>query len=1017
MSMPNLSAIAVKQRSVTLFFLLLLLVGGLYSFLSMGRAEDPSFTVRVMMVSAQWPGAEPEVIERQLVDKLEKEIQEVPDLKAIETTIRPGAAFLQVEFEDFVSSAELPDRFYQVRRRMQDIEASLPDGVIGPQVNEDFSDVYFSMMALTAEDQNQRDLIPIAEALRDRLQQVDGVNKALIFGERQQQVYIRFDEGTVQRLGFTTQQLADYVQQFNQLIPAGSIEAAGPVLRLRVGNNLAELERLRQLPIVIGQQSFQLQDIARVDRGFRDPPEQIIRAFGENALIVGVVMQQGENGQEFGGRLAEFVKSEQDRLPAGTQLRVLTNQANAIDDAVNLFQVKFLVALLVVMGASILAIGFRAGLVVGVAIPVTLAATFMVMLAMGLNLDRVTLGALILALGLLVDDAIIAIEMMLVKMEQGVDRVQAATFAWTVTAAPMLFGTLVTVSGFVPIGFAKSAVGEYAGNIFWVLAISLILSWIVAVVFTPYLGVKMLPDVSADKHIDHEQRYPRLRRWISQCVNYKKTVIAITAGLLVLAIAGMAGPVQKQFFPASDRTEVIVSVYMPEGTAFHRTNGVMKRLEAIAQQAEQVDSISAYIGAGPPRFFISANPEQPNTSFAKLLVVTDNPEARDQLMETYQQAIEAGDFTEARIRVERLMYGPPVDWPVAFRVVGPDPVKLRDYAQQVQRIMAEHPNTIAPHLEWTERVPVLSLQWRDGELARHGLTPAAVAQQLNLLLDGQRITQLRDGIRTVPLTAIGGRARIDHSEQAAQQRDALAQVELRTQSNQVVPLGQIADIVIEFEDPVLKRYNRQLSIAVNSEIRNAQPKDVTDAIWQDLQAMRESMPYAYDIQISGTEEQSAKAQGSIRALMPLMLALMLIFVMLQMRSFSGTFMVVVTAPLGLIGAVVALLLFNQPFGFVATLGLIGLAGILMRNTLILTQQVSDNLRDGMSEKKAIIEAAVQRARPVLLTAFAAVLAFIPLTLDSFWGPLAYVLIGGISVGTIITLLFVPALYALWYRVE
>ncbi|HAD49360.1 MAG TPA: MFS transporter, partial [Idiomarina sp.] len=427
MSMPNLSAIAVKQRSVTLFFLLLLLVGGLYSFLSMGRAEDPSFTVRVMMVSAQWPGAEPEVIERQLVDKLEKEIQEVPDLKAIETTIRPGAAFLQVEFEDFVSSAELPDRFYQVRRRMQDIQASLPDGVIGPQVNEDFSDVYFSMMSLTAEDQNQRDLIPIAEALRDRLQQVDGVNKALIFGERQQQVYIRFNEDKVQRLGLTTQQLADYVQQFNQLIPAGSIEAAGPVLRLRVDNNLAELERLRQLPVVIGQQNFKLQDIAQVERGFRDPPEQMIRAFGENALIVGVVMQQGENGQEFGGRLADFVKAEQDRLPAGTQLRVLTNQANAIDDAVNLFQVKFLVALLVVMGASILAIGFRAGLVVGIAIPVTLAATFMVMLAMGMNLDRVTLGALILALGLLVDDAIIAIEMMLVKMEQGVDRVQAAT--------------------------------------------------------------------------------------------------------------------------------------------------------------------------------------------------------------------------------------------------------------------------------------------------------------------------------------------------------------------------------------------------------------------------------------------------------------------------------------------------------------------------------------------------------------------------------------------------------------
>ncbi|MGM0526754.1 MAG: efflux RND transporter permease subunit [Pseudomonadota bacterium] len=1017
MSSLNLSAIAVKQRSVTLFFLLLTLIGGLYAFGSMGRAEDPSFTVRVMMVSAQWPGAEPEVIEQQVVDKLEKEIQEVPDLKAIETTIRPGAAYLKVEFEDFVTSSELPDRFYQVRRRMQDIESQLPEGVIGPLVNEDFSDVYFSMMSLTSEEQPQRDLIPVAEALRDRLQQVDGVNKALLFGERQQQVYIRFNEARVQRLGLTTQQLADQLRQYNQLLPAGEIQSDGPTLRLRVKNDLSDLEQLKQLPIIIENRQFKLQDIATVERGYRDPPQQIIRAFGEQALIVGVVMQQGENGQEFGGRLAEFVQAEKENLPAGTQLQVLTNQADAIDDAVNLFQVKFLVALLVVMGVSILAIGFRAGLVVGIAIPVTLAATFMVMLAMGMNLDRVTLGALILALGLLVDDAIIAIEMMLVKMEQGIDRTQAATYAWTVTAAPMLFGTLVTISGFVPIGFAKSAVGEYAGNIFWVLAISLTLSWIVAVIFTPYLGVKMLPNISPDKHVDHDTRYPTLRRWITRCVEYKKTVVAITAGLLIVAIAGMAGPVQKQFFPASDRTEVIVSVYMPEGTAFHRTNGAMKKLEKIAADAEGIDSVSAYIGAGPPRFFISANPEQPNSSFGKLLVVTDSPKARDKLMATYRQAIDDGQFTEARIRVERLMYGPPVDWPVAFRVLGSDPVEVRGYANEVRDIMANNEHTVEPHLEWSERIPALHLQWKNGELARHGLTPAGVAQQLQMLLDGQMITQLRDGIRTVPLQAIGGRSRIDHSDNAAQQQDALERLELRTGSDKVIPLKQIADIKVEFEDPVLKRYNRQLSISVNSEIQGAQPKDVTTAVWSELQQLREQMPYGYDIEIGGTEEQSSKAQDSIRALMPLMLALMLIFVMLQMRSFSGTFMVVVTAPLGLIGAVVALLLFNQPFGFVATLGLIGLAGILMRNTLILTQQVSDNLADGMSERKAIIEAAVQRARPVLLTAFAAVLAFVPLTLDSFWGPLAFVLIGGVSVGTVITLLFVPALYALWYKVS
>lgn len=1016
MSKLNFSAIAVKQRSVTLFFLLLTLIGGLYAFFSMGRAEDPTFTVRVMMVSAQWPGASTEVIERQLVDPLEKEIQQVADLKTVETTIRPGAVYLKVEFEDFVTSAELPDRFYQVRRRMRDIQATLPEGVIGPQINEDFSDVYFSLMALTSDERNQRQLLVIAESLRDRLQQVSGVNKAVMFGEREQRVYVQFDAAKLQRLGASASQLAEQLQQFNQLIPAGSIESEGPTLRIRLDNDLADLEQLKRLPLLINQRQFKLSDVARVERGFRDPPRQLIRAFGDDALLLGVVMEQGKNGQQFGDRLARFVQQQQQRLPVDIKLRVLTNQADAIDDAVNLFQVKFFVALLVVMGVSILAIGFRAGLVVGIAIPVTLAATFMVMLAMGMNLDRITLGALIIALGLLVDDAIIAIEMMLVKMEQGIDRVQAATYAWTVTAAPMLFGTLVTVAGFVPIGFAKSAVGEYAGNIFWVLAISLLMSWLVAVFFTPYLGVKMLPDVKTEQQSRSlSEKYPRLRRIISYCVEHKKTVVLSTFGLLAVAIIGLMGPVEKQFFPASDRTEVIVSVYMPEGTAFHATNQTVQQLEQITAAADGIESVSAYIGAGPPRYFISANPEQPNSAFGKLLVVTKDPTARDRLMQTFNQAIDDGEFTQARVRVERLLYGPPVEWPVAFRVTGPDPIKLRQIAERVRQTMAANQHTTEPHLEWGERVPVIQLQWQSGELVRHGFTPALVAQQLNMLLDGQRITELRDGIRTVPLQAISDKVALDHSESAARYKNALQKLELRNQQGQVVPLTQLADITVAFEDPVLKRYNREFSMAVNSEIQGAQPKDVTDAIWQQLQPIKDDLPFAYDIQIAGSEEQSAKAQDSIRALQPLMLALMLIFVMLQMRSFGGTLMVIMTAPLGLIGAVAALLLFGQPFGFVATLGLIGLAGILMRNTLILTQQVSDNRNEGMDDRQAIIEAAVQRARPVLLTAFAAVLAFVPLTFDSFWGPLAYVLIGGVSVGTIITLLFVPALYALWYK--
>ncbi|RZU98315.1 efflux RND transporter permease subunit [Spiribacter vilamensis] len=1016
MSLPNLSAIAVRERSVTLFFLLLILAGGIYAFLSLGRAEDPNFTVRVMMVSAQWPGADVETLEAEVVDPIEKEIQNVSDIDAIKTTIRPGAAYLQVEFEDFVTSEALPDRFYEVRRRMQDIRASLPAGVRGPQVNEDFSDVYFSLMALTGESRSQRERLEVIESLRDRLERVDGVNKAQIFGEREERVFIQFDTAKLQRLGVTTDELLAQIRQFNALAPAGRIETQGATLRLRVDNTLSDPEEIARLPIRIGDQQIRLQDIAEVERGYQDPPQQLIRAHGEDALLLGVVMQSGANGQAFGERLATFVDEQQSQIPADMQLSVLTNQADAIDAAVNLFQWKFLIALLVVTGVSILAIGLKAGVVVGIAIPVTLGATFMVMLAMGMNLDRITLGALIIALGLLVDDAIITIEMMLVKMEEGVDRIQAASYAWSVTAAPMLVGTLVTVSGFVPIGFAKSMVGEYAGNIFWILAISLILSWLVAVIFTPYLGVKLMPAPKAGTEtLPPTQKYPRLRRLITFCVNYKRSVSALTLLALVASIAGLAGPVQKQFFPASDRTEVTVTVDMPEGTSIQATNRTVEALEAIAAEADGVDSMSAYVGAGAPRYFISATPEQPSSAFAELLIVTADPAARDALIERFNRAIDQGEFTQARIRVERLRYGPPVTWPVSYRVLGEDPERVRRIAGRVRDQMAQSPYTVDPHLEWGGQVPSIHLDWDEAALVRKGFTPQRVAQQLNRLLDGEVVTELREGYPTVRLEAIGDRVPLDQARSVAGQEARIRALELRNPAGDAVPLTSVADIDIVFENPVLKRHNRATSLAVNADIQGIGTKGAHAAIWPEIEAMNADLPPGYEIQIAGSEEQSAQAQASIRALLPVMVALMLMLIMLQMRSFSGLFITLMTAPLGLIGAVIALLAFGQPFGFVATLGLIGLAGILMRNALILTQQVADNRQAGMEDREAIIEAAVQRARPVMLTAVAAGLAFVPLTMDSFWGPLAYVLIGGVLVGTVVTLLAVPAVYAWVHR--
>lgn len=1016
MSGFNLSALAVRERAITLFFLILAVLSGIYAFIALGRAEDPAFTVRVLMVTAQWPGATPQQLQEQVVDRLEKRLQEVDNLYRIDTTIRPGQATLQVEFEDYTPQRQIPELFYQVRKRMQDEAPLLPAGVIGPFVNDDFGDVYFKLIAVTAPGLPMRELTREAEHIRDRLQRVAGVHKAVLLGERPERVFVEFNAVQLNNLGLSPQAVFDAIHAHNRLLPAGRMDTLGPRLYLRLDADLANPEQLAAVPLRVGNRVFKLSDIATVRRGYEDPPAYLVRSRGQDAVLLGVVMKKGDNGLALGERLDTFLDTERAALPLGMSLDVLTNQADAIKGAVNLFQVKFLVAVAVVVAISMLAIGIKAGLIVGIAVPLTLGITFLVMLLMGINLDRITLGALIIALGLLVDDAIIAVEMMLVKMEEGWDRIRAAAYAWSVTAAPMLFGTLVTVAGFFPIGFARSSVGEYAGNIFWVLGIALLVSWLVAVTFVPYLGVKMLPKMNqshqhSNDSIYHTPLYRRLRAVVTWCVTYRKTVVGATVGALVLSVAGMALLVEKQFFPGSDRTEVLVSVYLPPGSSVEASNRTVQKIEAILRPMDDIHTLSAYVGAGAPRFFISANPEPPDPAFAKVLAVTHDVAARERVMATLNEHIAAGDFPEARVRVYRLLYGPPVIWPVAFRVLGPDLVQLREIAHQVRQVMAANPHVVDPHLEWDKRTPALHLAMEPERLRLLGLTPQDVAQQLQFQFDGVVVTQARQDIRTVNVVA--------RATEAGRRLDAstLHTVEIRTQDGKKLPLSQLGQLEVRFEDPVIKRYNRQPYISVQSDIHGAQPNDVTAAVEKALADLRAQLPAGYRIDTAGSVEQSGKANASIQKLQPAMLAFMLIFIMLQMRSFSGTFMVVATAPLGLIGAVLALLLFRQPFGFVALLGLTGLAGILMRNTLILTQQVADNFEAGMPAFDGVVEAAVQRARPVVLTALAAVLAFIPLTQDSFWGPLAYVLIGGVAVGTVITLLFVPALYTWWFHLS
>ncbi len=1012
----NLSRLAVRERSVTLYLILLVAAAGLYAFVSLGRAEDPVFTLKVMLAEAHWPGATAEEMQEQVGEPLERALADVPYFDFVETVARPGSVYLRINFEESTPPGEVDDVFYQVRKQLSDAGPELPPGVDGPHFDDDFTDVYFTLYALTAPGVDQREMVEAGEMLRREALRVDGVDKAHLIGEQGDRVEIRLDPERIQSLGLSLDAVAEAVEGQNRMVPRGQIETDGPRLFLRVGPGLdgdgtASIERIGNAPLTVDGQVVRVSDVAEVTRRLADPPAFVVESDGERALMVGVIMGQNVNGLALGERLADFEERVQGQLPAGVSLEKVTDQADAISLAVDTFQVKFLLALGVVMLVGFLALGLRAGLVVALAVPLTLAMTFLVMQVTGKNLDRITLGALILSLGLLVDDAIIAIEMMLVKLEEGADRVSAAAHAWTVTAMPMLVGTLITVVGFVPIGFAQSNVGEYAGNIFWILGISLIASWFVAVVFTPYLGVKLLGRVKPQPGEMYDTRgYRALRRLITGCVRHRWWVIGGTLVLFAASAVLMGKGVAKQFFPSSDRPELLIDIQLPEGSSVAATQEVAERVAAAIEDDPALESLSTYIGRGAPRFFLALNPELPDPGFAKIIAVTEDAEARSALKERLDEMIAEGAFPEARVRPHPLLYGPPVVWPVQFRVMGPEVERLAEIGERVRAVMAENPHLVDPHLEWGDAVPTLRVELDPVRLAQLGATPVDVQRQLAGLINGQVATPLREGIRGIDVVVMGDPA-------TARDPARLETLPIRTGSGESVPLAQLGDVVVEDELPVFKRRNQTPYINVNAEIRGAQPPDATFASWDDLAEIREDLPAGYRLEIGGTVEQSGRAQDSLKAVMPLMVVLMLTLIMLNMRSFPGLFMVLLTAPLGLIGAAGALALFGKPFGFVALLGLIGLAGILMRNTLILVGQIDENRRAGDDRHTAVIEATIRRARPVVLTALAAVLAFVPLTTSTFWGPLAVTLIGGVTVGTILTIVFLPAMYAVWFRVR
>jgi len=1010
----NLSAWAVAHPALILFLIVMFGAAGLLSYRSLGRAEDPSFTIKVAVVTTMWPGATAAEMQAQVADPIEKKLQELPYFDKVTTYTKPAFTAMQVAFKDNTPAREVPELFYQLRKKINDIKDDLPAGLIGPSVNDEYGDVDSILYMLTAQGADYAQMKKVAEALRQRLLKVKHVTKVNLYGTQDEKIFVEFSNAKLATLGITTDQIFQSLARQNAVVPAGIVETSAQRVPLRVTGALDGAKAVAETPVEANGRVFRLGDIAAVSHGYVDPPDFQVQQEGKPAIGIGVVMAKGANILELGPAVSSATADFMASVPRGFELEQIADQPAVVEHAVGEFVHSFIEALAIVLFVSFLALGWRTGIVVALSVPLVLAIVFLVMNAMGLDLHRITLGALIIALGLLVDDAIIAVEMMVVKIEQGWDRIRAASFAWESTAFPMLTGTLVTAAGFLPIGFANSSVGEYAGGIFWVVAISLVASWLVAVVFTPYIGVNLLSSLQRrgskhDPHAIYETRiYRVLRRLIEWCVERRVVVVLATIGVFALSIVGF-GHVQQQFFPLSERPELFFQLRLPEGTAFGATLESVRKAEALLKDDRDISTYTAYIGRGSPRFWLGLNPQLPDESFAEIVIVSKDVEARERIKARIEKAVADGALSEARVRVDRFNFGPPVGFPVQFRVIGPDTKKVRDIAYRVREVMRANNEVVDPHLDWNEQSPYLKLVVDQDRVRALGMTPQDISKSLSMLLSGVPITTVRDGIEKVEVVARAVPAeRLDLSH--------IGDLAIYSRNGVAVPLSQIAKVEYSHEEPILWRINRDMAITVRADVVDGvQPPDVTNAIWPRLKSIRDSLEPAYRIEIGGAIEESQKGNASIFVLFPAMIAAMLTLLMIQLQSISRLVLVFLTAPLGIIGASLGLNVADKPFGFVALLGLIALAGMIMRNAVILVDQIESDVDQGLSRREAIVEATVRRARPVVLTAMAAILAMIPLSRSAFWGPMAITIMGGLFVATFLTLLFLPSLYALWYR--
>lgn len=1023
----NLSDWALRHRSLVLYFMILTLLLGVFSFTKLGRSEDPPFTFKVMLVQVAWPGASAREIEQQVVDRIEKVILETEHVDIVRSFSRPGEANIFVIAKDSTPSKAMPGMFYDIRKRVGDIRHTLPEGVLGPFFNDEFGDTFGNVFALTGDGFSYAQLRDAADAIRKELLRVPDVAKVLILGEQDERVFIELSNSKLANLGFSVQQLMDALRGQNLVVPTARYHTPTDRIEIRPEGDFHSLEALGDLPIRIDGHTVRLREVATLRRGYEDPPTHLFRYMGTPALGIGVAMRKGGDILALGKALDEAMVRIQNQLPIGMSLHRVNDQPAAVKRSINEFLKVVAEAVVIVLAVSFLSLGLRAGMVVALSIPLVLAGTFFVMHLFDIGLHKISLGSLILALGLLVDDGIIAVEMMAVKMHEGMERMKAASFAYTTTAFPMLTGTLITAAGFLPIALAQSSVGEFTRSIFQVVTIALLLSWFAAVIVIPYLGYRLLADHEQEKR--PPGRIGRLfaplreaqhalatgflngfRRLIEACVRRPLRVIALTVAAFAGSIV-LFGLVEKQFFPDATRLELIVDLKLPEGSSLEATSRVSRKLEAyLDTQREHLSNYVAYIGEGSPRFYLPLDQQLPDISFAQFVITTksipDREALRGKLIELLGQS---GQFAEVRARVIRLENGPPVGYPVQFRVSGDDLWRLRDIAGQVAEVMRTNPNLVNVHLDWTERAKAIVLKVDTAQAIALGVTRERLATSLRQGLDGLTLGEFRERDQTIPIVLRG----------TTEDRNLLARLaglSVQTASGVAVPLAQIARIEYVQEEGLIWRRNRTPTITVRGDIYSRiQAPTVTAQIEQQLAPIRASLPLGYRIETGGSVEESAKGNASIGASFPVFIVAMLTLLMIQLQSFQRVVMVILTAPFGLIGVALFLLLFDRPFGFVAMLGTIALSGMIMRNSVILVDQIERNIREGMLPRQAVIEAAVRRFRPIMLTAMTAILAMIPLSQSVFFGPMAVAIMGGLLVATVLTLLFLPALYTVWFR--